>query len=90
MLNLRALSDTPEEAVAIAAEQAPYLAKLQSLELDVTDPRALLASAHALCEQVAAGSADPLRDLRDAKHRAHLAIAASDLSGQASLEETTF
>lgn len=90
MLNLRALSDTPEEAVALAAEQAPYLAKLQSLEFDLADPVALLASAHALCSEVAAGASDPMRDLRQAKQRAHLGIAASDLSGQATLEETTF
>ncbi|MEL6415039.1 MAG: glutamine-synthetase adenylyltransferase, partial [Pseudomonadota bacterium] len=90
MLNLRALSDRPEEAVAIAAEHAPYLAKLQSFELDMADPAALLASAHALCDQVAAGSDDPMRDLRDAKHRAHLAIAAADLGGKATLEDTTF
>ena len=90
LLNIRALSSRPEDAIAIAAEQAPYLAKLQSLDLEVADPSALLASAHALCEQVAAGIADPMRDLRDAKQRAHLAIAALDLSGQATLEETTF
>ena len=78
LLNIRALSSRPEDAIAIAAEQAPYLAKLQSLDLEVADPSALLASAHALCEQVAAGIADPMRDLRDAKQRAHLAIAALD------------
>ncbi|GAB5454222.1 MAG: bifunctional [glutamine synthetase] adenylyltransferase/[glutamine synthetase]-adenylyl-L-tyrosine phosphorylase [Henriciella sp.] len=90
MINLRALSEKPDAAVAIAAAHAPYLAKLQSLDLDVTDPAALLASAHALCDVVAVGSEDPMRDLRQAKQRAHLAIAAADLSGQATLEDTTF
>jgi glutamate-ammonia-ligase adenylyltransferase len=90
LLNLRALSDKPEEAVAIAAKHAPYLAKLQSFEFDLADPAALLASAHALCSEVAAGASDPMPHLRQAKQRAHLAIAAADLSGQASLEETTF
>lgn len=90
MINLRALSEKPDAAVAIAAVHAPYLAKLQSLGLDVTDPAALLASAHALCDAAAAGSDNPMRDLRQAKQRAHLAIAAADLSGQATLEDTTF
>ena len=90
MLNLQALSDKPVEAVAMAAEHAPYLAKLQSLNYDLDDPAALLASAHALCSEVASGASDAMRDLRQAKQRAHLAIAATDLSGQASLEQTTF
>lgn len=89
MFRLKALSERPDEALAIAAEHAPYLAKLNALGADISDPGAVLENAHALCAAVSAGSEDAHKALRQAKKLAHLAIAAKDLSGQAELAETT-
>lgn len=88
MLNITALSADPEDALAIAAKHAPYLAKLLDLGADLQVPNELLQEAHRLCEAVARGEGDAVIDLRTAKKRAHLAIAAADLSGEATLEET--
>lgn len=88
MLNITALSADPEDALAIAAKHAPYLAKLLDLGADLQAPKDLLQEAHRLCDAVARGEGDAVIDLRTAKKRAHLAIAAADLSGQATLEET--
>ncbi|MFN3212273.1 MAG: bifunctional [glutamine synthetase] adenylyltransferase/[glutamine synthetase]-adenylyl-L-tyrosine phosphorylase [Henriciella sp.] len=90
MLKLKALSEHPEAAIALAAEHAPYLAQLLRNCGEVSDPQSLLGAAHALCTQVGTVDTDPARDLRLAKQQAHLAIAASDLSGASTLEETTF
>lgn len=87
-MNITALSADPEDALAIAAKHAPYLAKLLDLGADLQVPNELLQEAHRLCEAVARGEGDAVIDLRTAKKRAHLAIAAADLSGQATLEET--
>ncbi len=89
MFNLLALSDQPVEAVARAAAHAPYLQKLQGLSDDLATPEAVLNEAMDLCRAVAAGERDPFADLRRAKKLAHLAIAANDLSGRATLSETT-
>lgn len=87
-MNITALSADPEDALSIAAKHAPYLAKLLDLGADLQVPNELLQEAHRLCEAVARGEGDAVIDLRTAKKRAHLAIAAADLSGQATLEET--
>lgn len=89
MFRLRALSDKPDEAIAIAADHAPYLAKLFALGADVSRPDDMLERAHAICTAVSDGSEDANKGLRRAKQLAHLAIAAKDLSGQAELAETT-
>ncbi|MHA7901222.1 MAG: bifunctional [glutamine synthetase] adenylyltransferase/[glutamine synthetase]-adenylyl-L-tyrosine phosphorylase [Henriciella sp.] len=89
MLSLHALSNQPVEAMARAAEYAPYLAKLAEIDVDLADPAIVLAEAFSICSAVTAGDADPGPSLRRAKKLAHLAIAAADLSGQHSLTETT-
>ncbi|MEO0450073.1 MAG: bifunctional [glutamine synthetase] adenylyltransferase/[glutamine synthetase]-adenylyl-L-tyrosine phosphorylase [Pseudomonadota bacterium] len=89
MFNLLALSDQPVEAVALAAAHSPYLGKLQTLTDGLSVPEAVLEQAMALCASVMAGEGDPFADLRRAKALAHVAIAASDLSGRASLSQTT-
>lgn len=89
MFRLRALSECPDDAIRLAAEQAPYLAKLSSQSFDLSDPNALLAQAHAICESPGEGAAEVNAALRRAKAMAHLAIAANDLSGQADLSKTT-
>lgn len=89
MFRLRALSERPDEAIAIAADYAPYLAKLNALGADVSQPQALLEQAYELCDAVSNGSEDANKALRQAKQLAHLAIAADDLCGQRGLSETT-
>lgn len=89
MFRLRALSERPDEAIAIAADHAPYLAKLSALGADVSRPEALLTQAYDLCDAVSDGSEDANKALRQAKKLAHLAIAAADLCGQSDLSETT-
>ena len=89
MFRLRALSESPDDAIRLAAEQAPYLAKLASLGIDLTDPNAVLAQAHALCASPGESRAEVNAALRQAKSMAHLAIAANDLSGRAGLSQTT-
>lgn len=89
MFRLRALSDRPDEAIRIAAEHAPYLAKLQTREIDLTAPDQVIAAAHDLCAGVSEMPDQIMTTLRTAKAMAHLAIAANDLSGQAGLAETT-
>ena len=89
MINLLALSDQPVEAVALAADHSPYLNKLQSVTDALATPHQVLSEAMDLCRAVAAGEGDPFTELRRAKKLAHLAIAASDLSGRASLMQTT-
>ena len=87
MFRLKALSERPDEAIAIAADHAPYLAKLNAIGADVSRPDAVIEQAHGLCAAVSAGSEDAFKGLRQAKKLAHLAIAAKDLSGQAELAE---
>lgn len=89
MFRLRALSERPDEAIRLAAEHAPYLARLYALELDLADPSAVLNEAHALCARPGDTSAEVNASLRRAKAMAHLAIAADDLSGRADLGTTT-
>ena len=89
MLRLSYLSDQPAEAIARAAEHAPYLAQLQSAFEGTIEPGQLLAQAHQLCADVASGDAEAAPSLRQAKKAAHLAIAALDLSGQADLAQVT-
>ncbi|MEL6858521.1 MAG: bifunctional [glutamine synthetase] adenylyltransferase/[glutamine synthetase]-adenylyl-L-tyrosine phosphorylase [Pseudomonadota bacterium] len=89
MFRLTALSEDPKNAIAFAAEHAPYLAQLQT-KLDGTiDPAFLLDQARALCRATKAGEVEAEPCLREAKQAAHLAIAALDLSGQADLAEVT-
>jgi glutamate-ammonia-ligase adenylyltransferase len=89
VLRLEALSDQPAEAIELAAAHAPYLELLNRTGLDLTRPDTVFQSAIETCAQVGAGDGDAMSDLRQAKKAAHLAIAATDLSGQASLSETT-
>ncbi|MEL6826131.1 MAG: bifunctional [glutamine synthetase] adenylyltransferase/[glutamine synthetase]-adenylyl-L-tyrosine phosphorylase [Pseudomonadota bacterium] len=89
MFHLRALSDRPEEAIRIAADHAPYLAKLQSIEVDLSNPDQVITDAHAMCAAVSEQPDQVMSQLRQAKARAHLAIAANDLSGRADLSATT-
>lgn len=89
MLNLRRLSEHPVEALALASEHAPYLAKLQDMNVDLTNPDQVLRQAMQQCERISEGEGEPFADLRKAKKLAHVAIAANDLSGRSSLSETT-
>lgn len=89
MFRVSALSERPDEAISIAANHAPYLAKLAALDADLAAPDRVLEQAHTLCADVAAGSEDANSGLRKAKQLAHLAIAAKDLAGQNDLAATT-
>lgn len=89
MFRIRALSEYPEKAIALAAEHSPYLARLAASESDVSNPDLLLQRAHEICDEVAAAGEDPFARLRHAKKIAHLAIAANDLSGRSDLSRTT-
>lgn len=89
MFRLSALAETPEAAIARAAEHAPYLAQLQTRVEEISDPVANLEQAHALCLGVREGSENAASDLRQAKKLAHLSIAAMDLSGRWTVSETT-
>ena len=89
MFRVRALSDRPDEAIRVASAYAPYLAKLQALDIDFTDPDRTLSAAHEMCAAVRETPDQVMSTLRTAKAMAHLAIAANDLSGQADLAKTT-
>ncbi|MEM7330333.1 MAG: bifunctional [glutamine synthetase] adenylyltransferase/[glutamine synthetase]-adenylyl-L-tyrosine phosphorylase [Pseudomonadota bacterium] len=89
MFRVRALSDRPDEAIRIAAAHAPYLAKLQTLGIDLSGSDQVIADALKLC-QTAPETPDQVDTiLRTAKKMSHLAIAANDLSGRADLAMTT-
>lgn len=89
MFHLRALSDRPEEAIRLAADHAPYLAKLQAMDVDLSNPDKVIAEVHDMCAAVADEPDQVMSRLRRAKAMAHLAIAANDLSGRADLSATT-
>ncbi|MEO1322161.1 MAG: bifunctional [glutamine synthetase] adenylyltransferase/[glutamine synthetase]-adenylyl-L-tyrosine phosphorylase [Pseudomonadota bacterium] len=90
MFRLRALSDRPEEAIRIASAHAPYLAKLSLEDVDLSDPDRVLRDTLRQCDAIRSGAGEAMSELRIAKRRAHLAIAASDLSGRKDLQSTTF
>lgn len=89
MLNIAPLSSDPKLAIEIAAEHAPYLARLSQRVEGTDNPDTLYQSALDLCHQVQSGDQEPERALRDAKKTAHLAIAAKDLSGMSELSSIT-
>lgn len=89
MLKPAAIPGGPAAAIAVAADLAPYLGDLAKTHSGFDDPDGLLDSAYGLCHAAASGEGDPLALLRQAKKRAHLAIAAGDLSGLYDLAQTT-
>ena len=89
MLDPIAISDNPVIATEIAATHAPYIAKLSETIEGAADPGVLLGEAFDLCAQVANGAEAPAAQLRLAKKKAHLSIAAGDLCGRYSLPQAT-
>jgi len=91
---LRAISNDPIAAIKAAAAHAPYLARLNAkFSDDLTSHGAEGLFQHAIerCKSLPADTdtAEAMCVLRRAKSRAHLAIAALDLSQSDTLEDTT-
>ncbi len=89
MFQILTLSDNPEAAIAEAAPHAPYLSRLAQTVEGIADYKSLFDRALSLCGSLHTSQEDPYITLRRAKQMAHLAIAAGDLSGEASLAKTT-
>jgi len=90
VFQIRPVSDRPDAAIDLAAQHAPYLARLRSDGYDLKDANAVIDAAHKLCTAVAEREEAAAPGLRLAKRMAHLAIAANDLSGQNDLTATTY
>ena len=93
MLEIKALSDTPLEALNLAAHHAPYLKRLLARQADLEDHldfEPLYLQSLAKCTDLTTDQAAAEAVLRQAKAQAHLAIAARDLSGQDTVQQTTF
>lgn len=91
---VKPVSDTPIAAIKQAKNYAPYLGALfekYGAELDERGALALFEEAIAACRTIAAElqREEVLRILRQAKARAHLAIAALDLCSEDELQQTT-
>lgn len=90
MLTIKPLAETAENALDMASEYSPYLAKLSKLisaKGMPVNPAGLYAHSLAICNDMAVDDPDTQAMLRSAKAAAHYAIAGSDLAGLRSVPE---
>ncbi len=89
MLNVRPIAQTPEGALELACEQAPYLRRLAGRELEDGDWREAIETVRMLPKLGQRPIEDVMRVLRRAKQATHLSLAGEDLSGTLDVMDVT-
>jgi glutamate-ammonia-ligase adenylyltransferase len=89
MLNVRPVADTPEAALELACERAPYLRRLAGRDLEDGNWREALETVRMLPKLGPRPLEESMRILRRAKQATHLSLAGLDLSGTLDVMDVT-
>lgn len=89
MLNVRPIAETPEAALALACERAPYLRRLVGRDLEDRDWREAIETVRILPKLGQKPIEEAMRVLRRAKQATHLSLAGEDLSGTLDVMDVT-
>ncbi len=89
MLNVRPIAQTPEAALELASERAPYLRRLAGRDLEDRDWREAIETVRMLPKLGQKPIEEAMRVLRRAKQATHLSLAGEDLSGTLDVMDVT-
>ena len=89
MLNVKPVAATPEAALALAFDRAPYLRRLAGRDLEDQDWREAIETVRMLAKPPQRSYEETMRVLRRAKQATHLSLAGDDLSGTLDVMDVT-
>ena len=89
MLNVRPIAETPEAALALAFDHAPYLRRLDARDLEDEDWHEAIETVRMLAKRAENPYDEAMRTLRRAKQATHLSLAGADLSGKLGVMDVT-
>ncbi len=89
MLNVKPVAATPEAALALAFDRAPYLRRLAGRDLEDHDWREAIETVRMLAKPPQRSYEETMRVLRRAKQATHLSLAGDDLSGTLDVMDVT-